>query len=317
MAHVDITYGGEGRDGAHAHSNFSIHDEFSESELQTIRLQSRNITKGPPTCLRLQAASEYRRMKIKAGIIPDPDAPAKPPPPEHADTASPPGATAGPVPPPVDTALAIDADAPKVLVAPSETSAAARAAAAADAHDPTKTQKSGGPVGLSALYNSAIARRLAAGSNDPLQVEVQWSRLQYTAGATAAQAFEPIPVLCDKADTIAQLKDTIMLRQRMLQVAALRVDRMLLFVRSIAGSQIHRFAGCVLEDHQTVGHYGILRRNLANNYAKRANPRPELAAILVLVDASQLNATQKERIAAAKDDVQIDGDGVECWRNVM
>ena len=80
---------------------------------------------------------------------------------------------------------------------------------------------------------------------------------------------------------------------------------------------MNRFVACQLEDDYTLGHYGILRRNLSNNYVKRLNKRPDMAAIVVMVDQKILTPDQKARIERAKNDIQIGGDGVECYRNIM
>ena len=80
---------------------------------------------------------------------------------------------------------------------------------------------------------------------------------------------------------------------------------------------MNRFVACQLEDDYTLGHYGILRRHLSNNYVKRLNKRPDMAAIVVMVDQKILTPDQKARIERAKNDIQIDGDGVECYRNIM
>ena len=85
----------------------------------------------------------------------------------------------------------------------------------------------------------------------------------------------------------------------------------------LAGTKLNRFVGCQLEDHHTLEHYGILRRNLSNNYVKRLNKRPEMAAIIIMADVTKLTPGQKQQIARAKADIQRDGDGVECYRNIM
>ena len=85
----------------------------------------------------------------------------------------------------------------------------------------------------------------------------------------------------------------------------------------LAGTKINRYVGCQLEDHLTLGHYGILRRNLSNNYVKRLNKRPEMAAIIIMADLAKLTPAQKERIHRAKNDIQLDGGGVECYKNIM
>ena len=184
---------------------------FTDYEQSVIALTSRNVTKGPRLSLRLKAAAEMKAMKIAAGIIKDPNAPPD-------DDGSAGGESAS-------------AEAPAMVHKPLvEADGAARAAAAAAALDPNRTQRSADATGgVASLYHSSVARRLQKGTNEPLQVEVNWSRLQYSK-ITGHQA---IPVLCDEADTVLELKEKIFLRQQMLLLETLQPDRMLLFLRSV------------------------------------------------------------------------------------
>ena len=317
----------EGHD-IHGH----VRVNFTQYDKRVIDEQSHSAAHGPPFSYRLKAGKNLRQMKIEAGMIPDPD--------DEESVARFAAAAA-------EEAARLSGKVKKKNMA--ELGGAEQAAAALAALDEKGTQHSQKVPPISSLYHSSVARRLAKGADDPLQVEVVWSRLQIP----GVQGHEPLSILCDENDSIADFKQRIYLRQQMLFAAGttvLQPDRMLLFLRSVrsagaaitpppthlcsrtfpasrpcraqtlaqlAGTKLNRFVACQLEDEYTLGHYGILRRNLSNNYVKRLNKRPDMAAIVVMVDQKILTPDMKARIERAKNDIQIDGDGVECYRNIM
>ena len=76
-------------------------------------------------------------------------------------------------------------------------------------------------------------------ADDPLQVEVVWSRLQIP----CVEGHEALAILCDENDSVADFKQKIYLRQQMLFAAGttvLQPDRMLLFLRSVRSYAIAR-----------------------------------------------------------------------------
>jgi hypothetical protein len=206
-------------EGHDIHGNVRVN--FTGHDARVIDEQSRSAAHGPPFSYRLKAGKNLRRMKIDAGMIPDPD-----------DEESVKAFAAAAA----EEAARLSGKVKKNLAAQGK---AEQAEAALAALDEKGTQHSQKTPPISSLYHSSVARRLAKGADDPLQVEVVWSRLQIP----CVEGHEALAILCDENDSVADFKQKIYLRQQMLFAAGttvLQPDRMLLFLRSVRSYAIAR-----------------------------------------------------------------------------
>lgn len=130
-------------------------------------------------------------------------------------------------------------------------------------------------------------------------------RVQYDSTAV----YEPLDVTYDtERTTVAELKRTIYKRQLMLSTGedrklpkedspvALEPHDQILLIRKFRDRDRQ---GVLLEDHRTLGFYGLTDHVEANLFLARTNPLKNAVADILMVDAHSLTPHQSKRMKEA------------------